>query len=569
MASPLDFFQVIVGYRNLLQGPSNWEQIEQRLRKYSLGEVLEKLGQISAVLNRFEKKFERSLSDQLYICRHLFGAQADEIWSRFLASRVEEDPATVMFAEQQLVNAAKAALILLEPGHASVPNRRLNELGEALLMINDLISDQSAPQEIRDESLAEQVKWHQYFVSNRLFHRGGRWFDNMVRSYDLYLTDRAHLKCASDYLDLPRLAESVTGLTPDELWAAIFALVSHWSNANVGQNSIPVRLNIRDYLSKYDLEPEKFFGFAVSPLEQVQQQVRQRYTGAALQPFDALPLAKSPVLQMGDDCYCLSVKLLAEKLTVGLYHLFLRDEVDSATKDRFLTYLGRVVQDYVDSLLFRVYPPASSRYLSETELRKLIPEGKICDGIILYGDSLILLEVKATVYSLGVYAATSWSEYESKTADIFYDSAGQFHETIDAIAAGRLVCAGIDPKRVNSYFPVVVTLEDTGMMQLFYDKISKEIASRGLLQQAQTRPFQNLTLAELDRLEADIAGGRCLLDLIRDKALSEQWRGESLRNYCYAERTDWMKQENPRLKELGDRLFQRGIDALKRHEQQP
>src|SRR5439155_21542420 len=121
-------------------------------------------------------------------------------------------------------------------------------------------------------------------------------------------------------------------------------------------------------------------------------------------------------------------------------------------------------------LLARVYPALANRYLGPKELTGSIT-GRSCDFVILYGDALVLIEVKATRFTLAARTEGSWSDYERAFTEIFLDSASQIDNTVRGIEAGKLLHMGIDPAVVRLYFPVVVTLEDLAMNRVIYRKV--------------------------------------------------------------------------------------------------
>lgn len=349
LSSPTDFWKISVGFREIYGQSGTWEEIEERLRFYTLGEVLEALGQISIVLNRFDRAPEDNLREQSFLCQRIFGEGAKVVYEKALSSvRQDKRSSTCFFYDLQLINAAKLALLYLEVDDHIDETKPLSSLGEVLFMITDLINQETEPSP-GDPGEDVPQEWMQFFITNGLFHTGGRFFTKMTRSHDLYLTDRSQLKRLAAYIDLPTLSEGITGLKPSELWCGLFALVSHWMKVDLASHKVNGRLDVDAYLSKLKLNAQQFFGFAVGSARKIQKEVRDRYEPGLLAPYDVLPLARKPVVKMGGYYYCTSASLLQEKLSTGLYHLFLDPkETTEGERKRFLNYVGRVVEEYVN-----------------------------------------------------------------------------------------------------------------------------------------------------------------------------------------------------------------------------
>lgn len=562
--TPTDFWIVTYGWRDLFGEEATPEDLLRRLRGYSLGEVLQAVGRISTILNRVNRGSD-ALADQRHICKKVFRERAAAVWQAF-GRHVNEDqpPSAALFYEVQLINAAKVALLTLDVDGNVDDRKDLVDLGEVLLMLTDMLNAQSSPSvELKAAKGEVPEPWQEFFLRNHLFHRGGHWLSNLARSYDLYCTDRNNLKSCHSYVDLPQRIRSLTGLSPEELWTRMFVLVSHWNRADLEKGHVNGRLNINQYFSGMAVNPEEFLHPVTSPALAVKARVLQKYSITDLQPYHYLPLAQCPVVLIDDHCYCISAKLLSEKLSVGFYHLFLDPRLDEEVRQRFLNYHGRIVQDYVDRLLFQLYPRESGRYLDEVALQPFFANGKMADGVILYGDSVIVVETKATMYTLEIRSTGDWKAFRKKATDLFLDSAAQLDHTIRSIEAGRLKPLGIDPSEIKAYYPLIVTLEDTGMMSRIYGFLATEIENCGRLTGPKVRLFQNIDVAELDQMETDVLSGKSFLELIKGKVLSDQWRGESFRNYCHAVARDWMNEPNPHLKQVGQELMDRSLEYIK------
>jgi len=570
---PESFLRVALGYDEVFGIKPSWDELLARLRQYSLAQVLGCLGRISGVLDHFSRRHAEA---QKRVCDGLFGDRSLVVWTGVLNWLKREKQAGApqatpgLFHELQLITLAKVALLTLEVDQPDGP-ASWDALAEALLMLNNLQQGVLGSNPGADPSTPEGFKvWHQHFIANGLFHHGDTEVHTFPRAYDLYLSDKPHLYSDPAYVDLPAAVREATGLEPDTFWFILFAFMAHWRT--IEPNAIAGgqwAMNPTTYFSTLTFskaDTDRFLSLVCLGVQDMKELVRSYYSVGALKPFHVLPFAKWPLVRIGDNLFCVSVKLLKHKLTDGLHHLFLDDKkFDRERRGRYLDYMGSVFEDYVSRLLARVYPALAHRYVGPKELTASI-SGQTCDFVILYGDALVLLEAKATRFSLAARTEESWSDYERQFKEIFLDSASQIDNTIKAIEAGKLLHLGIDPAVVRLYFPLVVSLEDLPMSRPIYLKVREDIEQAGLLQDPKVRPFQAIDVGALEFLEIVLDSGRSLREILQEKVASEDGRDQSMGNYLLSKDEPFIK--GPVNTYLGDsftKLGDRAIEVFRAH----
>jgi hypothetical protein len=114
---------------------------------------------------------------------------------------------------------------------------------------------------------------------------------------------------------------------------------------------------------------------------------------------------------------------------------------------------------------------------------------------------------------------------------------------------------GIDPDRIRSYMPVLISHDDVAMVRPLHADVIAAVKAHGLLQQDGVKSLQGIAIGELEALEEDL-DRISLYDLLAAKASSPEWWDESLRNYCYAERKGLMENRNRYLLGVIEGLFE-------------
>ena len=559
--SGTEWFRVRATWRDVYGEHPAWADVAERLSGFGLGQVLLVLGGVSAVLNSYEP-----LKGQRRIISALF-QHTDQVGRAFQAYRDRLKPKGVtdpplFFTEPQVVAVAKIALLVC-PHVTERSAESLQPIGEALMMAADLIDGEESVGLTPDiRSVGSRDGWLRFIVMNGLFNASDNFGHALARTHDLYLPDGSGPN-GDDSVDLRRRFKEITGLDPDFAWGMGFALHANWRTVDPKSHRPPGPLSLEAYASALDITDGEIVAlqrlFAVDA-GKARERLRERGCGPdSLRPYDIEPLDRSPLVRLEGRLYCPSVRLLRWKLTTGLHHVFLQpgERNDSASRDRYLTHAGRVFENYVEALLRRVFPQASRRYVDGETLRQMIPSGtKACDGAVVYGDTVVLLECKATLLPRGVRAEGNLDTLRTKAANIFGKAAKQFDHTILAIEDG---CLGdlVRPDLVTRYLPLVVTLDMLPVEPFFYRTIEEAIAERKALTHGKARAMQVLAVSELELLEEYMADGGSLAALLLERIENDTYRDSTMKNYLLAQGARRALRPNRQLqrrfKELGKR----------------
>jgi hypothetical protein len=236
---------------------------------------------------------------------------------------------------------------------------------------------------------------------------------------------------------------------------------------------------------------------------------------------------------------------------------------DKAARDGYLTHSGLVFEEYVADLFRRVFPASAGRYLDGKTLRRRIPSAhKACDGAVLYGDTVLLLECKATLLPYGVRAEGNADTLRTKVAGIFGAAAEQFDGTILAVEDGHLA-EWIRPERVIHYLPLVVTLDTLPIEPFFYGMIETTIEDRGALTYPKARDLQVLAVSELELLEEYVAEGGSLAALLLNKIENDTYRYSPVKNYLLARGIHRALRPNRHLQRRFEQLRERTTELLR------
>ncbi len=580
---------VYLGYRELIGGNPTWKDLEARLRHYSLAQVFESIGRMSVLLESEKVGF---FEKQALLLRGCFTAELGQSIARKLdADRLasQQNPAhppSIAIDETSLFSVLKAACWLLEPGGGEQP-QSLQPLAEALLMINDLTDQAKISPEGAPIASADGLRrWAYYLTVNGLFRHRERQMHAMARTFELYLSDRTHLRGrSSHYLDLPSLVTRSTGLKPEEFWSIDFAFMAHFATLDPTEFAKnQAFINRRAYFGAgyafTDHQIDRFLSFVGRNLDDVAAEMRQQYNSIEVHPFSVTPLSKSPLVFHGDLVIAPYLPELYNKLTSGL-HYFLLDALPAGDRAGYLAYIGDVFEDYITQLMLRAYPGRSGgpRFIDGATLRAAVPGSrkatpKICDGLLLYDDGVILLETKARILSAPARQGHDEEGFFKKLEEILVRGAAQLHETIGHIRAGRLASVGVIPDRVRRFYPLIVSLQTLPMLSLIpdpdggllYKWVAQQLVDKGVLQEDDVEPLQLMSAGEIEEAEARIAAGDDLKGMLDSKSAHPLARVGSFHNFFRTFREVAQKPTNRFLEERYQALTEHSVQFFREHQ---
>ena len=565
--SAMSFFAVRLGYKDVFGKEATWDDLRDRLQRYQRTTILNLLFRISLVIDR-SRSTEGGETQELLI-PEIFGPVGERVWTRFQAERSRDEGPVALFDPTQLLTIAKAAFLIDGPPPGDDLATSPTALGEALLMASDLISKEDERLTQLDPRSEEgRQAWQLWMLANVTANRRENMVHAMARNYDLYLSDKDHLRNDDAYVFLPGLVEKVTGLAVDVLWMALSAagaLSLGLKDQDVFEADIRIRRSTY-FAGGYEFSPEevdRFFDLVAADEASVAAEVRKLYAPEKLQPFNPLPFARWPIVFFGDIGIPVSSRLLYEKLMAGLHHLFLNQQaLTRKERERYLRFMGTVFQDYVHRLLIRVYGHGTERYIPGESLRAVAP-GKVCDGILCYPDSLILIECKAGLFPLGVRTAQDPTTYRRLVNDLLLHAAAQIDETIRATRKGAFESLGLESDSVKRFYPLIVTLENAPTNPLLRDDVLEEMRKRGTLADHDVAPFEVMDVGELEAVETAITQGDSFLRLIADKVSSQEAGALSFTNWWFARDKKLVQGDHNRyLSDLYQRISERAIATL-------
>lgn len=548
------------------------EDVISRVRQYSLQVVVLMLSRIAVALNVARQIGGRD-TQNLLIRNHLGDAAPEMFWAGARAwarahGDIADEDRTVFFHERQVLNLAKLAFLVINPEHEPERAPPL-PLVEALLMMNDLM-DQEV--ERRDKN-SEQGRhaFELYLFANAYFNQGGHAVHDLVRGYHLYLTDHPEIsRQQSGLVRIPDLVTKATGLDPDVLWDVLFVLFgaafsTNLEDINKNQFSRPL-----DYFSSMggvsEDEGRAWMRLAARPFEEMQQRVRSLYSVESFKYFDLVAFEETPMVWFGNTTYTLSVQLLRRLAGPSLsYRIIASPRISHREKEAFFTARGRAFELYVTDILRRSF---GDRLTTERQVIPLAGGREVCEGIVDYGDAVVLFECKAKTPALPARTGEDYEAYRASFAPAVVKAADQIESTIVLIETGRLASLGLDPSRIKHYYAVAVLQELAITVAMYQSLTEGELAEHPLAKRGHGIRLQLLDIGDLELLEMLIESGQNAREILDERAQSSEFSAMPLKNYCIVrgrqtrrQHSEWHSEEYFRLAGKAEQYFKaRGLE---------
>ena len=556
-----EFAVTTVEWSALTGSPPTIAGILTRLRKYSLREVVSLISRISLTLARADAAAgltDPAIQDRLLT--NMLGAEAmNNLWTAILKQPNYARERTVFFNERQLLNTLKLAFLELEwdanpPGAVPEPARLLPFV-EALLMVSEIM-DSREGRTRGGTALSMQDQLELYIYANVLFNSEGNHVREIVRSHYFYIESHPEITSTAGLLDLPQQLTTVTGLSPERTWAALFALFAGFGSlTHEDIDAGRVAISRRDFLGNLsgldDGEAERWFTLGTATAAEMQSAVRSLYSIDAPNWFDVLVFEVHPLVAFGDHVLCLSQPQLRKLQTTSLWYRLIHPSLSEQSRLQALDTRGRLLEAYVAQLLRRTF---GEKYYDEDALNASAnpapPMGSrrkgrkaklsVCDGLVVLDDVALLFEVKETSLSLDARQAASFAKYREKRRSLVASAATQLEATAQHLRAGKFGSAGVDASNIRHIIPIVVSMEQP-VIPALYNSIREEDLQGNPLHEAMRKgavePLQLINLADMELLEAIAEKGADVRQLLLSKGRSGDEVGLAFNQFCYG-RTD-------------------------------
>jgi hypothetical protein len=394
-------------------------------------------------------------------------------WYRFSAST--SDPELV-FHRRQLLLIMKLAIQYCSNTGIDILAGPRHHLGTILLMANDQfhfgLYPPPAGMQTNDRDkvsrvLAEFVPVTEY---------GGTQIENLiVRSHLLVTRYTQQLRGDPDFIDVATEYERQSGIRFADYEALTFGLFSKFSIVTVEDLSKNPGLSAlqpenfyktaipRETISKFLAEFSLTSNDAVTRIQRAQE--RNRDFGANdFSVFRDKPLLIEAFGRLPTD-----IMFVIEKFATGPYWRV--NSTDQATGDKLRRFWGAAFERYVNDQISEAARLSGADFFPDPRPAN-DPNVQLCDGLLLEGNALVLLEYKSSMFSARAKYGGNHIVLRNEIATkLVRDEATNRRKGVEQLALairqlfgnqGRQLISGLNLVNVTRVYPLLITLDDLG-----------------------------------------------------------------------------------------------------------
>jgi hypothetical protein len=387
-----------------------------------------------------------------------------------LAAQLPEP--TYVFHRRQLLFLMKLAI-----EHCPVVGRDVLEtppgpFGTILLMANDHLHHRLVPfPEAEGDDFDKISRLVAEFLP--VTEYGGFTVGNkLTRAFLMMTKYSAQLREHPDYIDVPAEYERMTGISLRDyqvltigLMARIMSLISL---ETLRKNPEVAAIRPVDFhqtqISHATIEA--FFREFADTSENILDSLQQaRHDGHDYGANDLTAFRKKPLITEGHASLTSDVNFVVERFETGPYWRV--NYISRETGDKLRRFWGSVFEVYVNDLT----KAHASNFIPDPRLLDNQNE-QLCDGVVVEGDSLVIMEYKASMFTADAKYSGDYIKLREEIAKkLVRDSAERSKKGVEQLAAAikslfsdpsRTVVSGLDVSRIKRVYPLLLTLDDLG-----------------------------------------------------------------------------------------------------------
>jgi hypothetical protein len=486
-----------VSYEELFGKRSTLTDLIENVAKYSRESVIYVCASAALLLKIWSRgAFDIRQHDQL------LDSFFEPVRASSLITISRLDKPQYVFHRRQLLLLVKLALLHCpEKGIDLVKEPR--GFGNALLMANDQFH-------FNLEGITNEEKLLNTLTNfvPVVEYSGFRLESEIARSYLMLTQFSLRLGNHSDFIDIPETFFELTQIPLRDYLALWFGLLSKYTAIDLPTLQKDwMEIYIRpDFFRTTEIPrnvAEAFLRELTATPEELKQSFAQRDYGAN----DFTALRSRPLIAEENGAVLSDVFFVIEKIQSGPYWRI--NDASRSVGDRLRRFWGAVFEEYLRELLNSSCDTQFNRYVHDPRFDDSTSE-QVCDGLLMFGDSIVLLEYKASMFR----AESKYSgnpdlllqEIEEKLVATKENSPKGVRQLAAAVrrlflSEKRECIRGVDLSGIDRVFPVLVTLDSIGrtlLMPRFLSEYFQKELGEGPGKGPQIMPLFSIYIEDLE-----------------------------------------------------------------------
>lgn len=515
--------------------------IKEEYGKYWLNDIIETLSKINYII--FFSQYKKTTKDEFGIAIHFLKETAV---FNFLESKGLRK---IITRQQILANIRLAFLYASTNRTAKTVFGNEKDFGKLIYRATDYLEEYTRFKDENNPTLEERQKLYLTLARNLFFNEHSNFALALTRYW--YILNKIAYSKKNKQINIKQLFKKATKIDFNYLLAVGFAIWGFYCETNKVKR-----------LSK----PEEFL-FNDNYFKNTQKKIKQRLTNAlelltgnysfykneftkirtSSEHFYLNPFWKKPILKNSNGVYgVLDMKFLEERMSVGIYWMIfdylLSTNASKSTLSQFGSQWGYIFEDYVNILIKKTYPQKPLRVLFEKEGDNT---GGV-DAIIIYPDSLILIEVTTKKVRYDYWISSNYSEVEKSLFRILIKddkSKGRAIKLFNAIKKIRLGDVPIDELNISNirkFIPIILFEKSPPMHRRLWNIYDSFLQKNGITDRRFLDDLDFWDIEELEMVLADVQKGKTIPEILKEKEKAGFFK-DSIRNYYIIHRKHFDK----------------------------
>lgn len=348
-----------------------------------------------------------------------------------------------------------------------INDKSLRSIGSLFLKANDFLSfDKRQQAQLNSEDAETRRDWliTEFMPIIELLNppsphfslaRSDIWFNELIPSLDLPL-------------DIEKMIPEALGMTLDEYQSLMIVTLSPYLSpaSKILENLNSLLINAKTFTKQTQFPIavwKRFLDENVCPLANLPDKIY--YTQPYPPQYDFLFFRQFPFIELEKKLLlCSYPGFLIEKVFDGIYHLLLQKANSTKQTQDLQSAWGTIFEEYVNRVLMEFTPS------NFTKAPNFNDGTEVSDGILSYGNDLVVIEYKASRISLESKYGGDPQRLDSELRAKFGISKsgktkgiGQLGKSIGSLfgigAFKKKDCSSISTEGVRRVFPILVTLD--------------------------------------------------------------------------------------------------------------
>lgn len=483
--------------------------LHTRLKNFDFTQIILALSKLNLLLSEGRKAMD--LSFQVDLCNHFIHPY---IINRLLKKM---DNFSLVFNRHQLLLLLKKSFLQC----SSCPKTDFQitqvryKLGTCCLVANDFLQLTKVEEEEFNNLGIDEIKEYlrsELLPTFELYNPPELMFE-IARTRLIFKTIFPQLRCSPLFIDIDKKFQDFTGLSLDDYMFLISAIIALYRERRKDTKSDPNAIFIEEdnftratHISSEKLN--KLFELVSIPIEQYKNEILSSKDINLNYGF--LSFRKYPLARISDNKYiCLDFYFLLDKISNGIFWL-INDNLKKKERSKFHAFWGCIFESYIKFIFEKIYTQKEHIFIPNPPYDNI--EGEVADGILDYGEDLILLEYKFTVLPQEAKYINSTSQLTKEIKLKFeknqkgeWKGYGQLANSINKLFSkgSNVTCKYVGKDKIKRIFPVLIVYEhffnSPFINYYFNENFQKLINNSSIAEYIEIKPLVVLTIEDFER----------------------------------------------------------------------